>query len=518
MSTIIVGSGITGMSAALLLAAQGEEVTILEAEARQSPLMRGFSRAGLHFDTGFHCAGGLERGGILRQWLQALGVWEYIGEEKLLPLREDFYFSHTDADKTENPDNINSETVSTQSIFSFAPTKEGLLPSIAAQFDAETAQEFASMLEEMEAVLAHSPYTDASCTRDPELNFSAMQSVHEKLQNSTLPPVLRVMLKSRCMLYGVTPEEASVQDYALVAGLYFRSSHALRGGGTTLLHAFECAIQKANIHIRCRARVNHIEQTNKRVTGVTLASGETISCTRCIFTGHPRQLTNIVDTGVFRSAFYHHLNEMTESMPAFMLFGETSNPYLEGRAAYLLPLQADEQLVVSMEENEPFVYLVGGDAPPNTEQNAAQNSSRSAHKRYPVMALVPTTKIFAEHETTGARSAEYRAWKGAESKRMCEYITRRLPELQDFHLLDCASPHTLPRWIYGAGTGLYGLAHNCSTLPLLPVTRMEGLFLAGQHILLPGILGCIISAALAVGFATGHSAALQEFRRCASNE
>jgi all-trans-retinol 13,14-reductase len=54
-------------------------------------------------------------------------------------------------------------------------------------------------------------------------------------------------------------------------------------------------------------------------------------------------------------------------------------------------------------------------------------------------------------------------------------------------------------------------------IPLLPVTRIAGLFLAGQNILLPGVLGGIVSAALAVGFALGHDNALKEFRACASN-
>jgi all-trans-retinol 13,14-reductase len=50
-------------------------------------------------------------------------------------------------------------------------------------------------------------------------------------------------------------------------------------------------------------------------------------------------------------------------------------------------------------------------------------------------------------------------------------------------------------------------------IPLLPLTRIPGLLLAGQNILMPGVLGGIISAALAVGFALGHDSALEEFRR-----
>ena len=47
MHCVVVGSGITGLTAALLLARQGHQVTVLEAGARVAPLLRGFWREGL---------------------------------------------------------------------------------------------------------------------------------------------------------------------------------------------------------------------------------------------------------------------------------------------------------------------------------------------------------------------------------------------------------------------------------------------------------------------------------------
>ena len=74
MRYVVVGSGISGLSAAIFLARQGHAVTVLEAASSPAPLLRGFRRQGLHFDTGFHCGGGLHEGGVLRRWLRALGV------------------------------------------------------------------------------------------------------------------------------------------------------------------------------------------------------------------------------------------------------------------------------------------------------------------------------------------------------------------------------------------------------------------------------------------------------------
>lgn len=127
----IVGSGITGMTAALLLAQQGENVTILEASPRPAPLLRGFSRAGMHFDTGVHCVGGLGEHGLLRRWLKALHVWPYLGDEKLTKLREEFQLYRKDKEVL---------------LHNYFPSSQHELPqAIAQQFD-ERAANFHSRL------------------------------------------------------------------------------------------------------------------------------------------------------------------------------------------------------------------------------------------------------------------------------------------------------------------------------------------------------------------------------------
>ena len=78
MRCVVAGSGITGLTAALLLARQGHNVAVVEAAPRVAPLLRGFWREGLYFDTGFHCGGGLHAGGVLRRWLRALGVEKHL--------------------------------------------------------------------------------------------------------------------------------------------------------------------------------------------------------------------------------------------------------------------------------------------------------------------------------------------------------------------------------------------------------------------------------------------------------
>ena len=130
MSTLVIGSGITGMAAALLLARLGERVSILEAAPAPAPLLSGFTRDGLHFDTGFHCGAGLRPGGVLRLWLQALGVLEHIAADAFHPVEEEFHF-------LPEPDAAPPGPLVTR----FPATLEALEPLTSAQFGAQAAHD-----------------------------------------------------------------------------------------------------------------------------------------------------------------------------------------------------------------------------------------------------------------------------------------------------------------------------------------------------------------------------------------
>ncbi len=111
--------------------------------------------------------------------------------------------------------------------------------------------------------------------------------------------------------------------------------------------------------------------------------------------------------------------------------------------------------------------------------------------------------------------ANYAAYKAQAVQELIALAEKRCPQLRGkWKVLDAATERTMQQWVVGSRGSLYGMQHRLQDMPLLSVTRLPGLFLAGQNILLPGVLGGIISAALAVGFSQGHDTVLKEFRAC----
>ncbi|MCI5221202.1 MAG: hypothetical protein D3924_00610, partial [Candidatus Electrothrix sp. AR4] len=80
---LIIGSGIGGLSTGIILAKLGFEVTVLEKNALAGGLMRSYPRNGIECAVGVHYLGSLERGQVLRNFFDYLGVTEKIPVTKM---------------------------------------------------------------------------------------------------------------------------------------------------------------------------------------------------------------------------------------------------------------------------------------------------------------------------------------------------------------------------------------------------------------------------------------------------
>ncbi len=478
MKNCIIGSGITGLTAALLLAKQGHEVEIFEAGPRPAPLLAGFRREGLLFDTGFHYGGGISHGGILRQWLQALGVAEHL--EFLEEGGERFFFE--DGSQTE------------------LRAGEALWPCVEKHFPGASLA-LQTLIQECDAILALSPYTNAALHSDPSLHLGHQKSTLAHIQASGLPQRLQSMLMARCLLYGTKPSQSAWEHYALVSGPYFHSCGSWKGGGEALVKVLLRLLRQYNVRVRCRSRVVGIEgQKGQGVQAVLLENGQRVPCDSCYFTGHPQQLQQLLPEGLLRPAFYTHIEDIPETLPVLMLFAKTT-AFEAGQSIYVLTKEheAEPDSMFSTTGQESGLYMCTGHAKEGSDDESL-----------PLIAL----RFLPPHEAFNA--TDYAKYKAQAVQDFVALAEQRCPQLRGkWRVLDAATERSMQHWVVGSTGSLYGMQHRLQDMPLLSVTRLPRLFLAGQNILLPGVLGGIISAALAVGFSLGHNTVLEEFRTCA---
>ena len=78
---------------------------------------------------------------------------------------------------------------------------------------------------------------------------------------------------------------------------------------------------------------------------------------------------------------------------------------------------------------------------------------------------------------------------------------------------ECATPLTLRDFTHTPLGSMYGAKHRIGQYNPLPLTKAKNLFLAGQGVVAPGIMGAIISSCLVCGFIIGHKQLLKRIQK-----
>ncbi|ABA89901.1 FAD-dependent pyridine nucleotide-disulfide oxidoreductase family protein [Syntrophotalea carbinolica DSM 2380] len=487
---VVAGGGCAGMSAAITLARFGRKVLLVEGDRRLGPVLRGFQRNGVHFDTGFHYVGGLGNGEILDTFFRFMGLARHLSPVAFRP---------------EGFDLCRFETLGRDVAMPYGPELfEGRLGQA---FPGQEAH-VGSYLAEVQRIFSSSAFLNLQQSVTPEemLSFTDGPTLARRLAEITDDELLQTALALPCLLYGVAPRESSFANHALVAGSYFSSVHGLKGGGGALVAAFERELAGAGVDVLCGSPVTSITTHDRAVTGVVLSDGRQFPTSQCLFTGHPSHLKDVLAPGSLRPSFYKRLSEYPETPSAFMLFGVVpeSVSLFDRRNVFLTPATSPAGLLA---EGSETIYLAGGERLPDGRQAIT------------ALGMAP----FSDYEpwcqsVTGSRPKAYGEYKQRMAEVMLDRIRTACPELgASLQVVEAATPLTMRDWAASPQGSLYGMRHTVEQFPLLPMTKIRGLLLAGQSILLPGVLGAVVSAMVACSLVVGLEPLRKELRQCSQN-
>jgi len=486
----VIGGGVSGMTAALIMAGSGYRTALVEAAPKTAPTIRGFRRRGLFFDTGFHYTGGLNQGEPLDIFFRFLGL---AGKIEKCPLNEDGF----DTFRCLNP----------PFEFQFPTGYDRIREKLVRAFPEETVA-IDKYLEEVKRVYHSQLYIDLAVSPDEAgAAFSDGRSLREFLDGLTADEMLKSVLSMHCLLHGVSPGEASFVFHACVAGSYYESANGIKGGGLSLSGAFDACLRESGVDIFCGSEVSGILLSEDRsVKGLRFGGGDSLDCDICISTVHPRMLLTLVTPEAFRPIYRKRLEALEDTCSAIMIYGESDRPLdsLDKKNILLFP-------VPKFPDMEDYGQVAGR---PFFIARAPQDFGESAGEGFIIICPVPNmASDRLPQGLCGSDPEAYRSYKEGMSAEILAHIESSCPEFRGrIKGVDCATPLTLKKYTHSPAGGVYGVKHMADRQNLLPVTRIKNLFLAGQAITAPGILGAIVSAFLACGSVLGHERLREELK------
>jgi all-trans-retinol 13,14-reductase len=475
----VIGGGLAGLTCALILARNGHKVVLVEKSPCLGLTVRGFMREGVYFDTGLHYTGGLGEQGIVRRYLR------YIGMETLPTTA----FDNACFDEIRFADT--GQTVRlpigydqmTAALYEAFPDEHGAITSYmrSARIDFNSASLLNFFLDAQNGGQA------------PKVKTSLAQFLNETTRNEYLKTTLSI----HSLLYGVSPGETSFTQHAYVAASYFDSVHTFTGGGRALVQAFEQRLAEEGVTVILGNGARRIIcQERKKMTRLELADETMIEVDACICTTHPAALADMAAED-FRPAYTQHLRSLEDTTSAYMLFAvaDKTPDCLKGRNLFLCH-NADLARAFTKEaspEDGPL-YIASSPQPAGSEKCGIVVIAPGNFE-----AMLPW-----QGSSPGSRPEGYKAFKEKTGQRIRRALVALCPELAAVRFVEYATPLTMRNYLHTPRGGLYGCKHSITQFNPLPVTRISNLWLAGQSIIAPGLLGAMISAFLACGFFVGH--------------
>jgi all-trans-retinol 13,14-reductase len=489
---VVIGAGISGLASAIILAKNNRSVVLVEKSVRTGPLLRGFRRNGILFDTGFHHAGGIGNGEAGDIFFRYLGLSDRL---KKVPGNPDCF----DIVRFPNPDFEFRFPVGYDKI---RERLHGAFPG-----DKYAVDEYLSTVKKQCSSL---PYLNLEADFDSldALEGVNGQSLGEFLGHLTGNERLKSVLSIHCLLNGVPPDEQALSNYSYIVGPYYESVNRIQGGGDAVIREFENAAADAGVDVFCGKAVTEISFSPGGVLeGVRLQDDSVIESKACISTVHPLHLLMMVKESLFRPSYVTRLKSLEETSSAFILYGEsdTDLDILSGSSIFLSPTAGTASFNIDRPiEERPF--------------NIASSCPRKDSGKNGFIAMCPgsinETRQW-EDSVTGNRPEAYLMFKEEIGKRMLQHIELSCPEFKGkMKLIDCSTPLTLRDYANSPFGSMYGVKHKLEQYNPFPVTRLKGLFLAGQSIISPGLLGALMSAFIICGNILGHNYLREELKKC----
>lgn len=277
--TIIIGSGVGGLSAAIILARAGQKVLVLEQHDVPGGWCHSFYLNGHRFTPGVHYVGLLEKGQSTSKLYKALGI---AGDLTFFRMKPSAYeHAYIGEERFDFPGNFDELVTSLIEKF---PKEEknikkylNLVRNVSAELQ---------LLPNVEGFWQHLtiPY------RTKHMGKYALFSLKRVIDWHIKDPLLKKILNIQFGDHGLAPAKASFPLHCAVMDHYFHGGFYPCGGGAAIVKAMTTTIKKHDGVVKTQQSVKKILlEGNKRKTaiGVELECGQQLYADRIISNADP---------------------------------------------------------------------------------------------------------------------------------------------------------------------------------------------------------------------------------------
>ncbi len=482
-NVLIIGSGIGGLSIAIILAGLGYEVTVLEKNRAPGGLLRSYTRDGIECAVGVHYLGSLDKGQVLRKFFDYLGVTDDIavsrmGENGII----DRYLFDSPATH---------------------PAHFDMPPGFDA-YEANLLQAFPAEAESIDRIV-----TDLRKSADV---LHGLDILHAKggdfsLLDQSLPygefldelgcsPGLRSVLALASSWIGVPVSDCPGYYHNMALASYLSSSWRLKQSGTAMVDVLVNRLEKIGGRIICGAEIDKIEVDARVVKGLHLCSGEYLGGSMVVGAVHPGVVLQMLPDGAVKPSYHNRIRKLQNT-----------------HSVLSVHVRVDAKVHPEIPHN---IFKVETDEKGNIPDLKYYQLRSSERDNYSLLSILTSGSdglwLPWQESVSGRRGTEYGDMKKRHADNLIREAEGIFGPLSGLKVLDSYSPLTLRDWVNTPEGSAYGVLRSSSqtlATAMLNRTAVKGLYLAGQNVLAPGVIGTIMGSFSTVKLILGP----REFQR-----
>ena len=473
---IIIGSGLGGLSTAVILAKSGFKVTVFEKEKQIGGCLQCFKRGNAKFETGMHFLGSAKEGQTLDKILNFLEVKKDL---KLFGLDPTGY-----------------EIISFRGQkYKFASQKEPFINQMCEYFPSEryNLEKYFSLIEEItQASPLHSlQYSGPDIQTNMKYRFESVNSV---LDNIFSDDLIKEVLVGNMPLYAAQKDKTPFSTHAYVMNFYNADSSRIVGGSDSIAFSMKKTIEKYGGEVLASSCVTDIVCQDLKSTGVIVNDSEFYPSDYVISDLHPASTVKLIGKPI-RPAFRNRINTLPQTPGVFSIyieFKENTMPYMN----YNFYGYNKENTVWDCEKYtlnswpECFLYM---------------HFCQIENPKYAHTGVILAYMRFSEVEKwsgthVGNRGKDYENFKKLKAEKLLETVEKQVPGLRNcIKNYYTSTPLTYLDYTGTKDGSMYGVAKDVNLGPACRIphrTRVSNVFQAGQNVNAHGMLGVLVGTVI----------------------